>query len=98
MVTRVGINGFGRIGRQSLRAMLERQPDDLEVVAINDITDTETNAHLLRYDSIYGLSWLLAQAREKRVQSTTSIRAYFHKGEVQFRGLCIHFDQATNPF
>jgi glyceraldehyde 3-phosphate dehydrogenase len=54
MVTRVGINGFGRIGRQSLRAMLERQPDDLEVVAINHITDTETNAHLLRYDSIYG--------------------------------------------
>jgi hypothetical protein len=41
---------------------------------------------------------LLAQAREKRVQSTTSIRAYFHKGEVQFRGLCIHFDQVTNPF
>ncbi len=37
MVTRVGINGFGRIGRQSLRAMLERHPDDLEVVAINDI-------------------------------------------------------------
>ena len=54
MVTRVGINGFGRIGRQSLRAMLERQPDDLEVVAINDITDAQTNAHLLRYDSTYG--------------------------------------------
>src|ERR1051326_1694936 len=54
MVTRVGINGFGRIGRQSLRAMLERHPDDLEVVAINDITDTETNAHLFRYDSTYG--------------------------------------------
>ena len=54
MVTRVGINGFGRIGRQSLRAMLEWHPDDLEVVAINDITDAETNAHLLRYDSTYG--------------------------------------------
>jgi glyceraldehyde 3-phosphate dehydrogenase len=54
MVTRVGINGFGRIGRQSLRAMLERHSDDLEVVAINDITDAETNAHLLRYDSTYG--------------------------------------------
>ncbi|HEV7235677.1 MAG TPA: type I glyceraldehyde-3-phosphate dehydrogenase [Ktedonobacteraceae bacterium] len=54
MVTRIGINGFGRIGRQSLRAMLERHPDDLEVVAINDITDAETNAHLLRYDSTYG--------------------------------------------
>ena len=54
MVTRVGINGFGRIGRQSLRAMLERHPDDLEVVAINDITDVHTNAHLFRYDSTYG--------------------------------------------
>lgn len=54
MVTRVGINGFGRIGRQSLRAILERYPDDLEVVAINDITDAHTNAHLFRYDSTYG--------------------------------------------
>ncbi len=54
MATRVGINGFGRIGRQSLKAMLERYPNDIEVVAINDITDTETNAHLFRYDSTYG--------------------------------------------
>jgi glyceraldehyde 3-phosphate dehydrogenase len=54
MATRVGINGFGRIGRQSLKAMLERHPDEIEVVAINDITDTETNAHLFRYDTTYG--------------------------------------------
>ena len=54
MATRVGINGFGRIGRQSLRAALERHPDDLEIVAINDITNSETNAHLFRYDSTYG--------------------------------------------
>src|SRR6266853_6779860 len=54
MVTRVGINGFGRIGRQSLKAMLERHPHDLEVVAVNDLTDTRTNAHLLKYDSTYG--------------------------------------------
>ena len=54
MATRVGINGFGRIGRQSLKAMLERHPDEIEVVAINDITDTQTNAHLFRYDSTYG--------------------------------------------
>src|SRR2546425_7473243 len=54
MVTRVGINGFGRIGRQSLKAMLERHPRDLEVVAVNDLTDTKTNAHLLKYDSTYG--------------------------------------------
>jgi glyceraldehyde 3-phosphate dehydrogenase (phosphorylating) len=52
--TRVGINGFGRIGRQSLRAALERHPHDLEIVAVNDITDSQTNAHLFRYDSTYG--------------------------------------------
>src|SRR5881227_605162 len=54
MTTRIGINGFGRIGRQSLKAMLERHPRDLEVVAVNDLTDTKTNAHLLKYDSTYG--------------------------------------------
>ncbi|MFL5629289.1 MAG: type I glyceraldehyde-3-phosphate dehydrogenase [Ktedonobacteraceae bacterium] len=54
MTTRIGINGFGRIGRQSLKAILERHPGDLEVVAVNDLTDTRTNAHLLKYDSTYG--------------------------------------------
>jgi glyceraldehyde 3-phosphate dehydrogenase len=54
MATRIGINGFGRVGRQSLKAMLELHPDELEVVAVNDITDTKTNAHLLKYDSTYG--------------------------------------------
>jgi glyceraldehyde 3-phosphate dehydrogenase len=54
MTLRVGINGFGRIGRQSMKAMLERYPRDIEVVAINDLTDTHTNAHLLKYDSTYG--------------------------------------------
>ncbi len=54
MVTRVGINGFGRIGRQSMKALMERYPRDIEVVAVNDLTDTKTNAHLLKYDSTYG--------------------------------------------
>jgi glyceraldehyde 3-phosphate dehydrogenase len=54
MTTRIGINGFGRIGRQSLKAILERHGQDLDVVALNDITDTKTNAHLLKYDSTYG--------------------------------------------
>ena len=54
MAVRVGINGFGRIGRQSLKAMLERYPEDLEVVAINDIADLNTNVHLFKYDSNYG--------------------------------------------
>ena len=55
MVTKIGINGFGRIGRQVLRAMIERHPDSLEVVAINDLGDTNTNAHMFRYDSNYGI-------------------------------------------
>jgi len=54
MVTRIGINGFGRIGRLTLRAILQRHPDRLEVTAINDLTDTKTNAHLLKWDSTYG--------------------------------------------
>ena len=54
MTTRIGINGFGRIGRQTLKAILDRHPDDLEVVAINDLAPTATNAHLFRYDSTYG--------------------------------------------
>ncbi len=52
MSTRIGINGFGRIGRQVLKAIRERYPDKLEVVAINDIGDVATMAHLLKYDSI----------------------------------------------
>jgi len=54
MAIRVGINGFGRIGRQSLKAILDHHSQDLDVVAINDLTDTKTNAHLLKYDSTYG--------------------------------------------
>ena len=55
MAVRVGINGFGRIGRQALKALLDRHPDDVEVVAINDLFDTATNAHLFKYDSNYGV-------------------------------------------
>ncbi|MFV2064810.1 MAG: type I glyceraldehyde-3-phosphate dehydrogenase [Chloroflexota bacterium] len=53
MATRIGINGFGRIGRQSLKAILERTPD-AEVVAVNDLVSTEMNAHLFKHDSTYG--------------------------------------------
>ena len=53
MTTRVGINGFGRIGRQALKAIIERAPD-LEVVAVNDLVDVATNALLFKHDSTYG--------------------------------------------
>jgi glyceraldehyde 3-phosphate dehydrogenase len=54
MATRVAINGFGRIGRLVLRAIVESGRRDLEVVAVNDLGPVETNAHLLRYDSVHG--------------------------------------------
>ena len=54
MTVKVGINGFGRIGRQVLKAILDYYPDKLEVVAFNDIGDLKTMAHLLKYDSNYG--------------------------------------------
>ena len=53
MTTRVGINGFGRIGRQSLKALIERAPD-VEVVAVNDLVETSLNALLFKHDSTYG--------------------------------------------
>ena len=54
MVTKVGINGFGRIGRQVLKAITDRHGGELEVVAVNDLVPIETNANLLKYDSNYG--------------------------------------------
>jgi glyceraldehyde 3-phosphate dehydrogenase len=54
MATKVGINGFGRIGRLVLRAIVQNYPQKLDVVAVNDLTDARTNAHLLKYDSTYG--------------------------------------------
>ncbi len=54
MTVKVGINGFGRIGRQVFKAISERASDTLEVVAINDLFDSKQNAHLLKYDSNYG--------------------------------------------
>ena len=55
MAVKVGINGFGRIGRQVFKAIKERHGDELEVVAVNDLYDVKTNAHLFKYDSNYGI-------------------------------------------
>jgi glyceraldehyde 3-phosphate dehydrogenase len=54
MVTRIGINGFGRIGRLTLRAVNQYHKGKLEVAAVNDLTDTKTNTHLLKWDTSYG--------------------------------------------
>src|SRR5205823_12438154 len=54
MSVRVAINGFGRIGRNILRAIAEADRNDIDVVALNDLAPVETNAHLLRFDSVHG--------------------------------------------
>jgi len=55
MTTKVGINGFGRIGRLALKAIIQRGSGKIEVVVVNDLTDANTNAHLFKYDSNYGI-------------------------------------------
>lgn len=55
MAYKIGINGFGRIGRLVFRAINQHYGDKLEIVAVNDLTDAKTNAHLLKYDSTYGI-------------------------------------------
>mgnify|MGYP003481453032 CR=1 FL=1 len=75
MAVRVGINGFGRIGRCVLRSALALGERDLEFVAVNDLTDAHTLAHLLKYDSVHGRldgvsakgDTLLVQGREIKV-------------------------------
>jgi len=64
MAVKVGINGFGRIGRQVFKAIWERFQGELEIVAINDLTDDKTLAHLLKYDSIYGKTHACIQVGE----------------------------------
>src|SRR6476659_10199513 len=54
MTVKVAMNGFGRIGRNILRAIIESGRTDIQVVAINDLGSVETNAHLLRFDSVHG--------------------------------------------
>jgi glyceraldehyde 3-phosphate dehydrogenase len=67
MAVRVGINGFGRIGRLAFRAIRQRYPDDVEIVAVNDIADVATNAHLLKYDSSYGTYAGTVETRDGRL-------------------------------
>ena len=64
---KIGINGFGRIGRLALKAMKERAGGELEVVAVNDLTDAVTNAHLFKYDSNYGRYRGTVEAQENAI-------------------------------
>ena len=64
MPTRIGINGFGRIGRQVTRAIIELHPHKLEVAAVNDLADAKTNAHLFKYDTNYGTYTGTSESRD----------------------------------
>jgi glyceraldehyde 3-phosphate dehydrogenase len=66
--TKIGINGFGRVGRQILKAIRDHHGDKLQVVAINDLTDSKTNAHLLKYDSNYGRFPAKIEAEEDAIR------------------------------
>ncbi len=66
-MARIAINGFGRIGRCIVRAALERGDKDLEFVSVNDLTDTKTLAHLLKYDSVHGVLNAEVKATEKSI-------------------------------
>jgi glyceraldehyde 3-phosphate dehydrogenase len=68
MTTRVGINGFGRIGRTILRAAMKAENNDIEIVHINDLTDTKTIAHLLKYDSVHGTAEFDVSATETGIK------------------------------
>ena len=67
MATKAGINGFGRIGRLAMKAIIQRCGGKAEVVAVNDLTDAKTNAHLFKYDSNYGIYTGKVEAEDDRI-------------------------------
>ena len=76
-MTRIGINGFGRIGRQVLKAMIERYPKTLQVAAVNDLFDVETNAHLFKYDTNYGrFQGTVAEGKDQFIINGQPIRSF----------------------
>ena len=88
MATKVGINGFGRIGRLAFRAIRARYPEALEIVAVNDLFDAETNAHLLKYDSTYGAYAGTVEARDKNLVidgKTVAVSAERDPGAIKWK-------------
>ncbi|MCL2447973.1 MAG: type I glyceraldehyde-3-phosphate dehydrogenase, partial [Polyangiaceae bacterium] len=67
MSTKIAINGFGRIGRCIVRAMAERKIKDLELVAINDLTDAKTLSHLYNFDSVHGRALVPSKVNENTI-------------------------------
>lgn len=92
MSTKIGINGFGRIGRNTFKVILEKYPEELNVVAINDLTNAKTLAHLLKYDSIYGKFHGTVEAKENSlVVNGKEIRILAERdpGNIDWKGMGI---------
>jgi len=84
MSTKIGINGFGRIGRCIVRAMVERKVKDLELVAINDLTDAKTLSHLYNYDSVHGRAEHPSKAHETAIDfGAAHAKVYAEKDPVK---------------
>ena len=98
MTTRIGINGFGRIGRQVTRSILERHSDELEIVAVNDLTDTETNAHLFKYDTNYGRYPGTVEASDGHVVvDGRPIKVFSERDPPRFRGAISGSSWSSSP-
>jgi glyceraldehyde 3-phosphate dehydrogenase len=83
-MTRIGINGFGRIGRQVLKAMIERYPKTLQVAAVNDLFDVETNAHLFKYDTNYGrFQGTVTEGKDRFIINGQPIRSFAYRDPAQ---------------
>jgi glyceraldehyde 3-phosphate dehydrogenase len=84
IMIRCGINGFGRIGRQVLKAIMERYADSIQVVAINDLFDVETNAHLFAYDTNYGhFKGEVSGKKDSIIVNGNKIRSYSFRNPSQ---------------
>jgi glyceraldehyde 3-phosphate dehydrogenase len=90
MKVKVGINGFGRIGRNAFKVIMEKYPEELEVVAVNDLTDAKTLAHLLKYDSVYGrFNGIVETGANMLVVNGHTIRILAERdpGDIDWKGL-----------
>ena len=90
MAVKVGINGFGRIGRLVFRAIKERHPNEIEVVSVNDLFDAATNAHLLKYDSTYGKYPGTVEAKDGKLVidgKTVNVTAERDPGAIKWKDL-----------
>jgi glyceraldehyde 3-phosphate dehydrogenase len=88
MAAKIGINGFGRIGRLAFKAISQHYSDKLEVAVINDLTDAKTNAHLLKYDSTYGIYPGKVEAKEDAIAvdgRKTKVIAERDPGKIQWK-------------